>query len=62
MIAKFVLGWYSNIKDKEKITIHASTFYDDPRPETRKMRRLWIPFVQSSMDDFSVRYIVLPRI
>ena len=50
MIERFVLGWYSNIEDKEKrISIHASTFYDH-RPETRKMWRRWIQFVQSTMD------------
>ena len=37
MIARFVLGGCSNVKDKEKrISIHASPFYDNPRPKTRK--------------------------
>ena len=36
LIARFVLDWCNNIKVKEKI--HASTFYDDLWPETRKMR------------------------
>ena len=53
MIARFVLGGCSNVKDKEKrISIHASLLYDDPWPETRKIliRRRWIQFVQSTVD------------
>ena len=39
MIARFVLGCCSKVKDEEKrISIHVSPFYDDPRPETRKIR------------------------
>ena len=62
MTARFVLGWCSNINDKEKgISIHASSFYDNPRPETRKMRR-FCGSLRFSKDNFAVRYINQPRI
>mgnify|MGYP001794045925 CR=1 FL=1 len=57
MIARFVLGDYINVKDKERrILIHASSLYDDPHPKTRKMRRPWI----QSMIIFSAYYCSAP--
>ena len=39
MRARFALGGCSKVKGKEKrISIHVSLFYDDPQPETRKIR------------------------
>ena len=61
--SEIVLGGCSNVKDQEKrISFHASTFYVDTRPETRKIRCRWIEFVESTMDKVIVPAIVLPQV